>query len=75
MIPVSARKAIPSSDRAELPRSCPQSRGIAVRYSKKRQAFQELDAARAQIKMYLPDDFDPDKELEEARAERYGSLG
>ena len=41
---------------------------------KQRQAFQELDAARAQIKMYLPDDFDPDKELEEARAERYGSL-
>lgn len=42
---------------------------------KKRQAFKELDAARAQIKMYLPDDFDPDKELEEARAERYGNLG
>lgn len=37
------------------------------------QAFKELDAARAQIKMYLPDDFDPDKELEEARAEKYGS--
>ena len=30
---------------------------------KKMQAFKELDAARAQIKMYLPDDFDPDKEL------------
>ena len=42
---------------------------------KKMQAFKELDAARTQIKMYLPDDFDPDKELEEARAERYGSLG
>ena len=42
---------------------------------KKMQAFKELDAARAQIKMYLPDDFDPDKELEEARAEKYGSLG
>lgn len=42
---------------------------------KKREAFKELDAARAQIKMYLPDDFDPDKELAEARAERYGSLG
>ena len=42
---------------------------------KKRQAFQELDAARAQIKMYLPDDFDPDKELEEARTEKYGNLG
>lgn len=42
---------------------------------KKMQAFKELNAARAQIKMYLPDDFDPDKELEEARAEKYGSLG
>ena len=42
---------------------------------KKMQAFQELDEARAQIKMYLLDDFDPDKELEEARAEKYGSLG
>lgn len=42
---------------------------------KKREAFKELDAARAQIKMYLPDDFDPDKKLAEARAERYGSLG
>ena len=42
---------------------------------KKEQAFKELDAARAQIKMYLPDDFDPDKELEEARAEKYGNLG
>lgn len=42
---------------------------------KKEQAFKELDAARAQIKMYLPDDFDPDKELEEARTEKYGNLG
>ena len=42
---------------------------------KKMQAFKELDAARTQIKMYLSDDFDPDKELEEARAEKYGSLG
>ena len=40
---------------------------------KKRQAFQELDAARAQIKMYLPDDFDPDKELEEARTDKYSA--
>ena len=36
--------------------------------TKKIQAFKELDAARAQIKRYLPDDFDPDKELEEANA-------
>ncbi len=38
----------------------------------KLQAFRRLDAARAEIKQYLPDDFDPDKELEEAREERYG---
>lgn len=46
---------------------------ISAENEKKMQAFKELDAARAQIKMYLPDDFDPDKELEEARAEKYGS--
>lgn len=38
------------------------------------QAFQRLDAARADIKQYLPDGFDPEKELEDARAERYGSI-
>lgn len=38
------------------------------------QAFQRLDAARADIKQYLPDDFDPEKELEDARAEKYGSI-
>lgn len=32
-------------------------------------AFHRLDAARTEIKQYLPDDFDPDKELEEARKE------
>ena len=38
------------------------------------QAFKRLDAARADIKKYFPDDFNPDKELEEARNERYGSI-
>lgn len=37
------------------------------------QAFYRLDAAREMINRYLPENFDPDKELEEARAERYGS--
>ncbi len=37
------------------------------------QAFQRLDAARPEVKRYLSDDFDPEKELEEARVERYGS--
>lgn len=38
------------------------------------QAFHRLNTARAEIRQYLPDDFDPDKELEMARAERYDSL-
>ena len=37
-------------------------------------AFQRLDAARAEIKAYLPDHFDPEQELEEARAEKYGCI-
>ena len=42
---------------------------------RKMQAFKRLDAARAEISQYLPDDFDPERELEEARAKRYGSIG
>ena len=38
------------------------------------QAFQRLSAAREEIGRYLPENFDPDKELEEAHAERYGSI-
>lgn len=38
------------------------------------QAFYRLDAARTDIKHYLPKDFNPDKELEEARFERYGRI-
>ena len=38
------------------------------------QAFRRLDEARTEIWNYLPDGFDPDQELEEARKERYGSL-
>lgn len=38
-------------------------------------AFRRLDKARAEIWDYLPDKFDPDKELREARKERYGSIG
>ena len=37
------------------------------------QAFQRLNAARGEIWKYLPIDFDPDRELKEARSERYGS--
>ena len=46
-----------------------------VKEDRKMQAFMRLDAARAEISQYLPDDFDPERELEEARAERYGSVG
>ena len=38
------------------------------------QAFHRLDTARKEIKKYLPDDFDPSKELEEALAEQYDSI-
>lgn len=38
------------------------------------QAFYRLEEARAEIHQYLQDNFDPDKELEEARSERYGSI-
>lgn len=40
---------------------------------KKIEAFKNLNIARREIKKYIPEDFDPDKELEEARRERYGS--
>ena len=38
------------------------------------QAFCRLDEAGTEIWNYLPEGFDPDKELEEARKERYGSI-
>ena len=40
----------------------------------KMQAFKELVATRYEAKKYLPDDFDPDAELEAARKERYDSI-
>ena len=46
-----------------------------VKEDRKMQAFRRLDAARAEISQYLPSDFDPERDLEEARAERYGSIG
>lgn len=38
------------------------------------QAFRRLDEARTEIWNYLPEGFDPEQELEEARKERYGSI-
>lgn len=47
--------------------------------SKKRtqlnQSFERLNSTRAEIKQYLSGNFSPDKELEEAWVERYGSIG
>ena len=43
-------------------------------YDEEYQAFLRLDKARREIWDYLPESFDPDKELEEARKERYGSI-
>ena len=40
----------------------------------KMRALRRLEDARAEIKKYLPEDFDPERELEEARAERYGNI-
>lgn len=40
----------------------------------KMQAFKELVATRNEAKKYLPNDFDPDAELEAARKEKYGSI-
>ena len=34
-------------------------------------AFQSLDAARIEIREYFPADFDPDRELKEAKYGRY----
>ena len=41
---------------------------------RKLQAFRNLDAARGEISQYLPADFDPEKELDEARKERYAGI-
>lgn len=38
-------------------------------------AFERLNSARTEIKQYLFEDYDPDKELKEARAERYTNIG
>ena len=40
----------------------------------KMQAFQELVDTRDDVKKYLPDDFDPDAELEAARKEKKGCI-
>ena len=46
----------------------------SVGKNEKIQAFYRLNAARPEIRRYLPDDFDPARELEEARNEHYGCV-
>ena len=43
-----------------------------VYISEGKEAFEKMLAARDNIQHYFPVDFNPEKELEEARAERYG---
>lgn len=40
----------------------------------KMKAFKRLDTARSEIRQYLPEDFNPERELEEARKEKYGDI-
>ena len=51
-----------------------QAAGKAMTTDAKMQAFMRLDAARGEISQYLPEDFDAERELEEARFEQYGSI-
>lgn len=46
----------------------------AQKSNEKMQAYKELVNTRNEAKKYLPDDFDPDAELEVARREKYGSI-
>ena len=48
--------------------------GTQANGNAKMRAFMRLGDARTEIKKYLPEDFDPELELEEARAERYGNI-
>lgn len=61
-------RLMPQSEKADVAVMTP------VNEDKGMQAFKRLDAARAEIKKYFSDDFDPERELEEARMERYGSI-
>lgn len=47
---------------------------LSLKESEGIQALKRLNAARKEIWQYFPKDFDPGKELEEARAERFDSI-
>lgn len=64
LIEIIQRLILQETDKAHMPEQCALE-GL--------QAFQRLKNARSEIRSYLPDDFDPEKELRAAREERYGS--
>ena len=61
------QRLMPKNTETETVRTVSDDEGI--------QAFRRLDKARTEVWNYLPEGFDPDKELEEARKERYGNMG
>ena len=57
-----------------MPQTSQMKAELSASTSESVQVLQRLNAARGEIWKYLPVDFDPDRELEEARLERYGSV-
>ncbi len=57
-----------------MPQSANEADTVSIQESAGICAFQRLDAARSELKQYLPVNFDPEQELEEARNEKYGSI-
>lgn len=58
-----------------MPQKAAAKENHGISMSDSRRAFQRLSSVPEEIWRYLPDDFDPDRELREARNERYGSAG
>lgn len=57
-----------------MPQSANEAETVSIQESAGIRAFQRLDAARSELKQYLPVNFDPEQELEEARNEKYDFL-
>lgn len=51
----------------------PQKQNVDEKQNEKMQAFKRLEVIRDDAMKYLPDNFDPDAELESARKEKYGN--
>ena len=51
----------------------PQKQNVDEKQNEKMQAFNRLEVIRDDAMKYLPDNFDPDAELESARKEKYGN--